>query len=52
MATKPATAETTVAPVASLSFADAAEKLLRAIGKPLSHKELSGSARVFVIRAK
>lgn len=44
MAKKSATAATTVEPVSALSFADAAEKLLRAYGKPLSHKELAKRA--------
>ena len=44
MATKPTTAEAAKDPATSLSFADAAEKLLRASGKPLSHKELAKRA--------
>lgn len=44
MKTKPAVAHAAAKPASSLSFADAAEKLLRAEGKPLSHKELAKQA--------
>lgn len=44
MATKPAPADPVKETASSLSFADAAEKLLRAAGKPLSHKELAKRA--------
>jgi hypothetical protein len=43
MATKPDPSKTVVGP-SSLSFADAAEKLLRAHAKPLTHKELARQA--------
>lgn len=44
MAQKPTGADPGMEAATSLSFADAAEKLLRASGKPLSHKELAKRA--------
>ena len=44
MATKPISADAANEPAPALSFADAAENLLRASGKPMSHKELAKRA--------
>lgn len=44
MATKPAPATVAASAALPLSFSDAAEKLLRESGKPMSHKELANRA--------